>query len=852
MTPLAFIAPIIGAIAGLSAVGTAIVGTAIAVGAGYLARKLAPAPTSRDYNPGTAGMRLSPRFDPNAEREVAFGRCASAGTLVYQNVYGPNGNDFAQLVYALADHQCDGIEGVIVNGKYRALEAFHPGAWVTGFPVSGRSDNIWVAWHDGAWDQDADADLIARSGDKWTSSHRGRGVAYVRVTLRYDAEVFADGMPRLVFVFRGIRLYDPRKDTTAGGSGDHRWGDPSTYEWTANPAVCLYNWRRGIYVNGERLTGMATVPAAMPLDNWFAAMNACDETVARRDGSGNDPRYRMHGIIGGDDNRTVIRAMLAAMAGEEVDTGGVIKCLPGVAQAPVMSITDDDLMLDQAVEITPKNPRSQLVNAVLGSFHDPDSGYESMPLPPRISSADEAIDGGERWAQSYALDLVCDQRQGQRVLEILRRKARAQLRVSIPLRARCATLEAGDWIVWNSDRYGYVNQMFSVEEAPQADDLSVPATLQATAAGIFAWDPATDELDPLDPVELPSGGATFTTVTGLTAQNFAIVGGVDGIARPGIRITWDVIEDYTVTSLIAEYRRTGDDASLSVEILDPGAGSHAWVQGVQGGTLYEVRVKPVTAPPRAVAWTGWVSTGGSSGAQIVASALISEQANSVPPDTITPEMLSAQALFELKLVTDIDAIQGSVAEQIKEAYGWAQQVGEAALASLVQGQENGARLLTETTERVNGLNALAQQITTAVTWIGENEASISEVIESIDGIKAGWGVSININGQVVGLVRLDGAADESQLTIVADKLAIAHPDVAGGDPVPVFTLSEIDGETKAHIAGELIADAIRAGSVSVESLSAIVANLGIITAGRLQNADNTTYFDLDTGAFQIG
>jgi hypothetical protein len=39
--------------------------------------------------------------------------------------------------------------------------------------------------------------------------------------------------------------------TVAGGSGSHRWNDPSTWEWSDNPAVCRYNWVRGIYANDD-------------------------------------------------------------------------------------------------------------------------------------------------------------------------------------------------------------------------------------------------------------------------------------------------------------------------------------------------------------------------------------------------------------------------------------------------------------------------------------------------------------------------------------------------------------------------------------------------------------------------
>ena len=56
------------------------------------------------------------------------------------------------------------------------------------------------------------------------------------------------GRPSFLWVLRGMKCYQARKDDTVpGGSGDHRWDDPSTWEWTQNLAECRYQFQRGIY-----------------------------------------------------------------------------------------------------------------------------------------------------------------------------------------------------------------------------------------------------------------------------------------------------------------------------------------------------------------------------------------------------------------------------------------------------------------------------------------------------------------------------------------------------------------------------------------------------------------------------
>jgi hypothetical protein len=85
-------------------------------------------------------------------------------------------------------------------------------------------------------------------------------------------------------VVRGKYCYDPRKDdTVTGGSGDHRWDDPDTWEFSDNPVVCRYNWVRGIYAEDDvsdqtkLLVGRGLSAEEAPPENVIAPANVCDE-----------------------------------------------------------------------------------------------------------------------------------------------------------------------------------------------------------------------------------------------------------------------------------------------------------------------------------------------------------------------------------------------------------------------------------------------------------------------------------------------------------------------------------------------------------------------------------------------
>lgn len=978
---MAFVAPLIVGAIGLTGtaalIGTAVIDAGLAIGAAYLARRLQPKPSTSAAT-AVQSTSLSLRAVSNESREIALGRCASAGSLKFWNTYGPNGADYLQLVIVLADHECDddGLEKLYVDGVEKTLGPRIANGSVSGCPVSGFESNMWVEFHNGAWDQDADGDLVAHASG-WTSDDRGRGVCYARVTMLYDASVFANGIPEFLFVFRGAKLYDWRADSSSGGSGAQRWGQPDTYAWTANPTVCLYNFHRGIFVGGSRLAGMGTPALALPLGSWTAAANACDEDVDLKAG-GTEPRYRMGGLlqVTDRDNASIVKEILGTMAAELIDSGGVFRPLVGVAQATVLDLTDEDLVTDDSVEIVPKLSRAQLINSVYGSFTDPAQMFSSQPLPPRISPDDQETDGGYTLDTSYALDFVQSGTQGQRVLEILRRKGRLQLRLTGKFRSRLAVLEAGDWVSWTSSRYGWTGAVFEVLTSSLNRDLTTPVELREIATSAFAWSEAEDELDPADPAPVDAGGSSFSTVLGvsLTTVLFETDGGAQ---RPGLRITWTPVTDQTVTQLRLQYRKAGETEVLEKVILDPSTGQYSWAEGIQGETIYEARLEPVTVPARTVAWSGWAASG-STVTQIVE---VAQLASAVPPGTITPEMLDEQTRFELALVTAADDVLGSVAQVEAEAREHRERTAESAINAVLQGMTNRAlwheeqvfriaadrtlgrsvdaifddasdliesardaaqlsaqeairgllqnhtnqaairveqltrqnaiesiaaqievivagyqagdattlaaitteqiaradadgalavqvnsveaALADETTARSAAITAeaiaradadgtLAASIATVSTTVDGHTSSISTISSSVDGIRAQWAVVIDIDGNIVGSVKLDGSDDNSEFSVTADTFKVAFPGDPDGAAVPVFAIANVGGTPKVALRADMIVDgAITAQKLNVASLDTIAADVGEITAGVLRSSDSKFVIDLDAGTLVI-
>jgi hypothetical protein len=255
-------------------------------------------------------------------------------------------------------------------------------------------------------------------------------------------------------------------------------------------------------------------------------------------------------------------------------------------------------------------------------------------------------------------------------------------------------------------------------------------------------------------------------------------------------------------------------------------------------------------------------------------------------DELTLDALAAYAADVQQFIIDAD----NYAQDIYDEYAAAAAAGHARLAShylteaasrveqyvrieedeVLAGQittvsaslaTTAASLTTEITARVTGDEALASSISTVQTQANGNSASISTLTTSVNGISARWGVSVNINGQVAGLVQLDGTASGSNFTVVANRFIISHP-TSSGTLITPFVVGLVNGISTVGIAGNLVIDgtiiarhiaagAIDATRINVASLSSIAADIGTVTAGVLRSSDGNFVIDLNNKTITI-
>jgi hypothetical protein len=663
-----------------------IVGAAISIGANLIASSL----LAPDDQPRAAlsGVSADVKFGGKIAHEGAFGLIATKGQFVYWNTYG-SANRYLDQVYVLSSGWCGSLDGLYVNGEAVTLTEVDSGSGWTKYAVTlpddGGTRRMWVTFWEGRHDQAASPALVANANpsDRWTSAHMLRGMCYAHVEADYKADMESlrplVGGNALLFEIKGLRLYDPRQDTTAGGSGTHRFDDWTTWEWSDNPAVCQYHFERGYFINGVRVLGMGVPSYDLIGSLYMAAANVCDEVVDTPD-DGSEARYRVALIVNDDaEHLDAVDSLVSAMAGQRVEREGMFGVIAGAAQVPVAALTDEDLLLDAPVVYTTRRRRDELVNEIHGQYTDPENLWDGSSIAPVIGDASvKTADGGETRPVPKNVYQVTSPYQARRLLLIAFRLNRMQATASFSLGEEALEYELGDWITWRGRTW-----MISGWRLETATD-RIALTLQETAASVYSVGAGDVTTVPLPPTP-PATPSRPTNVSGVTLQASTIAG-ADGQALPALVVGWDAVVDETIRTVEIEYRvATEDDSGDIARVTVPRPAEGAWTGttisgGLMGGTDYEVRTTITTFPARRVTYSTWGSV------STVAGSFVAESAAGLfdtATDTIRTDVLSdlrASVYADLLRITTEEDRRGRETDlMIRET--------DAARASFVQVRE---------------------------------------------------------------------------------------------------------------------------------------------------------------------
>ncbi|MEC8194791.1 MAG: phage tail protein, partial [Pseudomonadota bacterium] len=384
---------------GTFAVGNFLIRSVVQVGLSALMVKAMGKPKTAPFS-----IQSQVRSGGIVPRSFIMGRTGTAGSLVWHSEWGKAGktpNAYYTRVIALSDLPIAGLAKVFVGGVPVTLG---PETSEWGHPVAEYhrkdKDHLWIKFYDGTQTV-ADPFLVNTVGPQaavpYEASRRGEGVAYAIVTSRIDEKLFT-GFPEAFFVLDGVPLYDPSRDSSVGGSGTHRYNDPTTWGGDGDhyPAVQAYNINRGISYKGQWFYGLQSVAAArLPAANWIAQIEKCRIQVEGADGL--EPSFRSGGeILVDTEIGKTQEEILACCSGRMSERGGTFKILVGAPDPAVATITDGDILDTAPQGQDPFQSLSETMNGLIATYPNPDEAFKSRQAPPVFRPDLEAEDGGRR------------------------------------------------------------------------------------------------------------------------------------------------------------------------------------------------------------------------------------------------------------------------------------------------------------------------------------------------------------------------------------------------------------------------------------------------------------------------
>ncbi|SPH20980.1 hypothetical protein ASD8599_01721 [Ascidiaceihabitans donghaensis] len=539
-----------------------------------------------------------------------LGTYASEGQLtcppMSHGTVGGTPNAYLTFVIELGDIPGQTLEGLILEGE--RAEFGNEAHEDYGTPILGRfTDYAWVRYYDGTQTV-ADPMLLDKYADypdrPWTADMIGTGICYAVLTFRFKREVFSS-FPSVRFELGGIPLYDPRKDTSVGGAGPHRWADKATWEASANVAVQAYNIHRGIDLDGGEIWGGNATAADLPLAVWWAAMNTADEAVTLADET-SEPRFRTsYEVFVDDEPAAVLEEMMAATGGEMVESGGVWKIRLGGPGLPVFFMTDDDILITESEQFKPFAENDDPINAIQAVYPDPATLWQPREAPKRTYVAFQTEDGGQQRVADLNLSACPYPQQVQRIMDAYVRDDRRLRTHDLTLPADASVVEPLDTIAWTSERNGYDGKIFDV-----GSDVN-PLMTGLPRLNMREVDPADFDWNVVLETQVLDVPVTITqpqpqSVAGFHVEAFAVVDAGPTNRRPALNLTWLGDGQDDVSGLMWEVRlKDTSTVALRGNVTDITAGELLLAAGILPDTDYEARAQWDVNRP--TSWTAWVA-----------------------------------------------------------------------------------------------------------------------------------------------------------------------------------------------------------------------------------------------------
>lgn len=503
------------------------------------------------------GSPIQFKADPAAPLSGVMGRFGVAGRQVHANTWGKD-NLYLSFVVALSLGPIQSYEKFTAN----TLEVTFPGAQGLAAAVEPYKDKMWQTRRLGL---PTDAYLTIPTGVpdgapsgggtpfvEWTPAHTLPGIAHSLWTLKNNSKraSYESGVPAPIWILHGMKLWDPRQDSTyPGGVGSQRRDDWTTWGFTEDPYLHALAWARGHHKlnndgtidRSKRLAGVGAEDAAIDIPAFVEGANVCTANGWKIAGEWTTV----------DDKWQVLAGMLQAGGGSPLTRGAKISCMVEAPRTSILTLTGADIV--GAVNLNVMASRRDRPNTIIPRVRLEAQGFEEVALGPVTASTYVTEDGGESRTREVPYRYVCQAKQGAELAAYGLANARETLKASIPCKPYLLGLRAGDAFTVNEPELGLNGQKFIVLKRafdPSSDVVTLEVRSETDAKHAWALGQTANPPETPSLTYLRTATAPDATEWSLDAE--ALTEGLGTI--PALVFTGAVTDESQADEVIFEYR----------------------------------------------------------------------------------------------------------------------------------------------------------------------------------------------------------------------------------------------------------------------------------------------------------
>jgi hypothetical protein len=424
----------------------------------------------------------------------------------------------------------------------------------------------------------------------WTSDHKLSGLAYVALRFKWNQDAF-NGLPEVRVTVRGKKIYDPRLDSTKGGSGSHRQDDPTTWAYSANSSLVLLDYLR----NSRYGKGLPNDAFETNYDSFKTSANTCDTQVTPYSGATSDINlFETNAVI--DSEKKVlenVRELLVPMRAIFNYTQGKYKVIIEGTGSSQLLLTKDNVVSEVKLQ---GESKSEKYNRVIGTFTNPEKDYQSdtVSYPPFDDSGlaveDQhatmlSDDNNTLLERSFDMLQVTSPYQAEEICENILKRSRNNLKAEVTVTSEALNLSIGDIVTATYDTAGFSAKPFRVMSLAINSDSTVTLGLEEHQDNFYTWEEKGEAPTIADTV-LPNPFSVSAPAS--VTLDDQLIEYSDGVVITALDVTIGASPDNFVDFYQVEYKLSTE---ATYQVSGQVKGLNHRILNVVDGLIYNVRVK---------------------------------------------------------------------------------------------------------------------------------------------------------------------------------------------------------------------------------------------------------------------